>query len=145
MDYLKLVALALSPAIALYAILVTYKTKIRTGDPNAEKEVLTRGGMVALALVVVAGLFNIISEWNNQKKKEEEKGAEIRQVMEQLDRLQKRQEVLNKTAGQMQQKMDHSLLLLRQLQGDPAYRHQPSAPNPSAAPDVNRAPHGRRR
>jgi hypothetical protein len=145
MDYLKLVALALSPAIALYAILVTYKTKIRTGDPNAEKEVLTRGGMVALVLVVVAGLFNVISEWNSQRKKGEERGTEIRQVMEQLDRLQKGQDVLNRAAGQMQRKTDYGLLLLRQLQGDPAHRQQPSAPKPSAAPDVNRAPHDRRR
>ena|SRR5215203_168 len=145
MDYLKLIALALSPAVALYAIFVTYKTKTRTGDPNTEKEVLTRGGKVALVLVVVAGLFSFSSELNSQRKKEKEKGTEVRQVMEQLDRLQKRQEALNKVSSQMQQKMDDSLLILKQLQGDPEYGQQPSAPNPSAAPDANRAPRSRHR
>jgi H+/Cl- antiporter ClcA len=135
MDYLKLIALTLSPAIALYAILVTYKTKTRTGDPNTEREVLTRGGRVALVLVLAAGLFSILSEWSAQRKKEKEKGTEIRQVMEQLDRLQKKQEILNGVSNQMLRRTDDSLLILRQLQGDPAYRRQVSAPNPSAAPD----------
>lgn len=145
MDYLKLIALVLSPGIALYAILVTYKTKTRTGDPTTEKDVLTGGGKVAVVLVLVAGLFSFFSELKSQRKKEEEKGAEVRQVMEQLDRLQKGQEVLNGTSNQMQQKIDDSLLILKRLQGDFAYSRQPSAPNPSAAPDGDRAPRSRRR
>jgi hypothetical protein len=139
MDYLKLIALALSPAIALYAILVTYKTKTRTGDPNTEKEVLTRGGKVALVLVVIAGLFSILSEYNSQRQKAEEKGSEVRQVREQLGKLQNGQEILNKASSQMLQRTEDSLIILRQLQGDPMYKRQAAAPN-SAAPADQKAP-----
>lgn len=145
MDYLKLIVLALSPAIALYAILVTYKTKVRTGDVKKEEEALTLGGKIALVLVVVSGLFSVVAEWRSQEKKEEEKGAEIRQVMEQLGRLQKTQEILSNASNQMLQKEDNGLLILRQLRSDPAYRRETLSPNPSAAPDANRALRGRRR
>ena len=126
MDYLKLIALALSPVVAVYAILVTYKAKSRTGDPTTEKEVLTRGGKVALVLVVVAGLFSVSSEWSNQRKKQNEKNAETQQVMEQLERLERELETLNRGSSQLVSKADESLLILRQLQGPPVCRRQHS-------------------
>jgi len=118
MDYLKLAAMALSPCIAVYAILVTYKTKTRTGDPTTEKEKLTRGGKIALTLVVVAGLFSLSSEWSNQRKRQEEKSAEAKQVLEQLDKLQKKQEALSQTSNQILSKTEGGLLALNGLRKD---------------------------
>jgi hypothetical protein len=117
MDYLKLIALALSPAIAVYAILVTYKTKTRTGDPTSERDVLTRAGKFALVLVLIAGMFSLLSEWSNQRKKQAEKNMEAQQVVERLNRLQKAQEALGLNSGQILRKTEEGLLLLRQCQG----------------------------
>ena len=124
MDYLKIITLALSPIIAIYAILVTYKTKNRTGDPTTEKEVLTLGGKVALALVIIAGLFSFFSELSSQRKEKDEKSTETRQIMEQLNKLHKQQETLNRTSNMILRQTEESLLLLRQFKGEAGHGGQ---------------------
>jgi len=85
-------------------------------------------------LVIFAGLISVLSELSNQLKKQAEKNTETQKVMEQLNGLQKKQDDLNRISDQLSRRVEESLLLLRQSQGDSQQRCLP--PLTAAKPHI---------
>ena len=109
MDYLKLIATGLSPLVALYAIVFTYRKKVRSGDPNTEREVLTTGGRVALVLVLVAGLFSVGAEFESQRRRASESDRNQQALMERLDRAVRQEEALIREVADLLRRVETTI------------------------------------
>jgi hypothetical protein len=109
MDYLKLIATGLSPVIALYAILFTYRKKVRSGDPNTEREVLTTGGRLALVLVLAAGALSVGAEFESQRRRASEQDRDRQELIQRLDRAVKQQEALNRAVSDLLGRIETAL------------------------------------
>jgi hypothetical protein len=119
MDLAKLLAIFLTSLIATFSITFNYRIKVRSDDPAVpEKEKLSRIGKVALIVVVVAGVFSLVSEFYSQRDKLAEKVKAAAQAKQETLEAQKKQEELNREAHQLLQEMKENLTLIQQIRDD---------------------------
>ena len=119
MDIAKLLAIFLTSLIATFSITFNYRTKVRSDDPAVpEQEKLSRIGKVALIVVVVAGIFSLVSEFYSQRDRLAEKVKAAAQARQEMLEAQKKQDELNRDAHQLLQEMKENLVLIQKFRED---------------------------